>query len=84
MLKMMLDECPKRKLNTTIVIAELDESEVVSRTIFAKGDEVFVLCVVHHQEATEYAEEGLLYIIYSDKLRESTVVHESLLDEVAA
>lgn len=75
-------ECPKKKLNTTIVIAELDDSDIVGTNTFARGDEVFVLGVVHHQEATKYVEEGRLYIIYSEELRESTVVHESFLDEV--
>ncbi|ATO51001.1 hypothetical protein P4V86_15440 [Brevibacillus laterosporus] len=77
-------KCPKKKLNTEIALAELDESDIVGRTMFAKGDEVFVLGVVHHQEATKYAEEGRLHVIYSEELRESTVVHESLLEEVDA
>ncbi|QIC06132.1 hypothetical protein GOP56_11240 [Brevibacillus sp. 7WMA2] len=76
-------ECPKKILNTEILIAQWGDYEIGSKTIFAEGDMVFVLGSAYQPEASR-DEDGLLYIIYSDKVQGSVVVHESLLDEVAA
>ncbi|MBG9788717.1 hypothetical protein [Brevibacillus laterosporus] len=76
-------ECPKKKLKTEIVIAHAQwgDYEIGSNTIFAEGDMVFVLGPAYQPEASR-DEDGLLYIVYSDKVQGAMVVHESLLDEV--
>lgn len=75
-------EYPKAVLKETFVLAELDDGDdVMRRSVLNAGDEVYLLGVAYYQDSVNSL-KGNVYVVYSEKHREATTLHERNFENV--